>query len=423
MDPRNFRQKVKDEILKTQQALRDEPVWRTLWAGYADAISDPDRMKRIERVCEQLPEWDPFTLNLNVTKLKKSTRCSVTFDLRYLGQVVAEIHGTIDDECENIKFIILTDKKRRTDNSKWFKCDIQIPKGCDWISGVEAIAFRKYFKDIYEQDMTLTSRIQEHRLESSLLTRFIEKDYAFPIVPVLYAGKRFAMPTPLSASRGRVKYSGRSGGGIDILTRVGWDEDQVNLCIVELKTAEATKGPAEKAILQAVRYTVFIRELLHSESGQKWWNLFGFSGLIPNNLLIHAACAMPDSHKADISFYHNTFDIGEDRIWLQYIYFKEARNIITVTRTSLPNCLELVRCKPEIAGTLTVKERMCAYFKEIGANDPHPCGVIWSHKDIALGLTEEDKRKVMDIRQNDPDYDGFDDYEPADARLILDKYR
>lgn len=86
---------------------------------------------------------------------------------------------------------------------------------------------------------------------------------------------RFQMPTPLSASASKLEYSGAKGGGIDILARTGQGRGTC-LSVMELKQGQACKA-TDAAMSQALAYGVFIQELLASECGRDWFNIFGFS--------------------------------------------------------------------------------------------------------------------------------------------------
>jgi hypothetical protein len=54
------------------------------------------------------------------------------------------------------------------------------------------------------------------------------------------------------------------------------------------------KETPQDALQQAIEYGRFLRELLRSKSGEKWWRLFEFNRAIPKNLTIRCACVVPD---------------------------------------------------------------------------------------------------------------------------------
>ena len=315
-------------IEETQKLLTENLEWRERYAGYASAIME--KMSSIDTIRKQFHEPSSLKFYLTTTEAKDAKKV-VTIQLRYLGQIVAEM------KCQDGAKTLST-KKYEATNKEDFDCTIALAD-YDWLNG-EASAFRSYFENRPAQRNK--KKKEEHRLESLLLSEFEkEKDKALRYIqPVKIANCRFPMPTPISASTpGKVTYSeGRSGGGgIDILTRTGCGTAK-NLCIIELKKDEHSKTkPARYAMEQAINYTVFIRELLRSDAGANWWELFGFGGSIPQKLTLFAACAMPYTNDADISFANKEYDIDGDIIKLHYIYFEEANNAITNIHTSLPN--------------------------------------------------------------------------------------
>lgn len=175
-------------------------------------------------------------------------------------------------------------------------------------------------------------------MESKLLKNFSKKSSDGKIirniqpVTMLKESLFFQMPTPLKASNakdGIIEYSAENGGGIDILARIG--RGTTYLAIIELKDKYEKNEPPEKAVCQAIAYATFIRELLRSKSGKKWWRFFGFGGDLPKSLKLFAIIAMPNSEKANKTFVYNcNHDIinlsldGEDKLELGYIYLENA---------------------------------------------------------------------------------------------------
>ena len=317
-------------IEETQGLLNANSEWRERYAAYAASISVNADFIRANR--SRFREWSPFKLYMNTTNAKNAKK-SVSFELRYLGQTVAKM------TCSHEKISLSTATYEKK-NLRDFGCDIALAK-CAW-DGLEARAFRTYFKKriALRNNSSDNSGNEEHRIESLLLTEFSKQkqsNKALPnIQPVKIAGLRFPVPTPLSASNhNKVEYANFHGGGIDILARTGTGGRNTYLCIMELKDENKKSESAAVVMKQAVKYTVFIRELLRSEAGAVWWKLFGFGGAIPKKLVLFAACVMPDGEDADISFAGNEYDICGDGIRLHYVYFKENNNQIEKVRTSL----------------------------------------------------------------------------------------
>jgi hypothetical protein len=205
------------------------------------------------------------------------------YDLRFLGQSVA----TIKIKGDNVKITNKDQKAKKNDlaistKTKWD----EVP----WQSN-EAREFRALFKSLLNCEV----RFKEHRVESILLKEFSrsrKRDKSiYNIQPVcIAAGAFFQMPTPIAASQEEPTYS-PSSGHIDILSRVRHKDNKVRLCVMELKYKY--EQPTE-VMKQAVAYATFIAQLLRSNSGQCWYELFGFTGSIPKDLLIDVAVVMPE---------------------------------------------------------------------------------------------------------------------------------
>ncbi len=143
------------------------------------------------------------------------------------------------------------------------------------------------------------------------------------------------MPTPLSASNmKKLKYFGYSGGGIDIIARIG-SGYATKLCIMEVKDENVSNEPPAKAIQQGLAYATFIRELLRTDNGKEWWKLFGYSHKLPEQIELYVSCVMPSTNNNDTTFADKTINIDQDSIHLHYIYFQEKNNCVEDMVTSL----------------------------------------------------------------------------------------
>ncbi len=315
-------------IKGTKELLSQNDEWRIRYGEYAARITQ--NLDFIKSSRESFRQWAPLTVYLNTTSALKAKR-TVQFELRYYGQTVAKLTAFKSGKHK------LSTKGYVETNLRDFGCEIKL-QGVDW-AGNEAKEFRKFFKERKCPRNTKNNRgNEEHRLESLWLSELQKsKDKVLPYAKPVEIGKvRFPMPTPISASNHRtVKYSGFRGGGIDILARVGTGGPNTFLCIMELKDENVRNEPPRYALRQAVAYTTFIRELLRSESGSIWWRLFGFSGEIPSQLTLFAACMMPSGSYNDYSFKDMELDLEGDIIKLHYVYFTEQNNKIVDVDTSL----------------------------------------------------------------------------------------
>ncbi|MBA7477202.1 MAG: hypothetical protein GH158_04365 [Dehalococcoidia bacterium] len=310
-------------VEETRLRLKDNSEWRARYASYAEKISD--NLCFIKSVRSSFHEWSPLKVYLNVTSAK-TAKNSVSFELRYMGQTVANLSGKTD------KLHKLSTNNYETTNLRDFGCNIPL-SGANWY-GEDAAKFRGFFKNRKgNRNIGDHKKNEEHRLESLLLTEFsrIKNKTIRHIKSVTIGRVRFPMPTPISASNHKaIKYSGTNGGGIDILARTGTGGKATRLCILELKDENIKSEPPKEAIKQAIAYATFIRELLRSDAGAAWWKLFGSGGKIPEPLELYAACVMPSGLYNDYSFSNMDLDIERDIIKLHYLYFNEENNRITI---------------------------------------------------------------------------------------------
>jgi len=319
-----LKRELADVIGEARGLLTKNPEWQARYMEYVKAIQANEGY--IEDVRSRFREWAPLMLYLNVSNAKKAKQ-QLIFELRYLGQTVAQLR---------YKTALLLDTTGYdTLNQRDFGCTLSV-HGELWDSPTAA-AFRSFFKEREGKRKPGGKSNEEHRLESLLLSEFSKAtDKPLPFIqPVRVAKLRFPMPTPISASRhNELKYSGPRGGGIDLFARMGKGKG-TSLAILELKDKNTAKEPPRDAVKQAIAYAVFIRELLRSEAGPAWWRLFGFGGSIPNRLKLIAACVMPAGQYDDESFGRMELAVEEDVLQLHYIYFTEDKDAITDIRTSL----------------------------------------------------------------------------------------
>lgn len=318
---------IYDQLVKdTQNLLNQNLEWIQRYDIYSQQIQN--NLGNIALARKSFNQWEPLKFYLNVTNAKVASR-GVKFDIRYLGQNVAYAIYS-----KSLKIYIT--KKLLDTNIRDFDCHISL-QGVAW-NGPKAKEFRDFFKNRKAPRNVFGKGNEEHRLESLLISEFIKSNNkVLPHVKsVLLANFRFPIPTPLRASNHKqLKYSGASGGGIDILARAGTGKS-TNLCIMEVKDENSTKEPPREVMKQSIAYATFIRELLRSKSGASWWKLFGYESTLPKQLVLYAVCAMPSNANNDITFGGTDLNINGDIIRLHYMYFTEANNKITSINTSLP---------------------------------------------------------------------------------------
>lgn len=322
---KTFQQECLQLVSDVQQLLSENPKWIDRYAGYAKAIEA--NLEKIKSMKKSFNEWSPLYLYMNLSKAMGN----MSFGLRYQGQEVAALKAGSNS-------INISTSDYHENNRRDFRCESQLDD-TDWRSAA-ATEFRRHFAASPVRTTRSGKRNDEHRIESTLLTEFSKRrgdnKILTNIQPVKIAGiSRFQMPTPISGSDiNRLKYSGGSGGGIDILSRIGGG-NTTKLCIMEVKDENVSKERPTKAIKQALAYATFIRELLKSRSGEQWWNLFGFNRKRPEQLDLAVACVMPSNQNDDTSFGGMKIEAEKDIFSLHYLYFEEEACRIRNIRSSL----------------------------------------------------------------------------------------
>lgn len=304
-----------------QAKLNKTTHWQKIYADYAASLlANRERIKQA-RSTFRTPK--PLHRYITVGEIEKSRR-TVNFDLRYLGQSVGKIRVK---DAQPPKLIV---SEKAAKNSGRFDYDLGELKE-DWASSKKAAEFRKFYKGLLERTDTFP-RQPEHMVESALFSELEKltgdtKQLKF-IQPIYFEGVRVHMKTSLNASKSahdicEVSDPG-SGGDIDVFCRrrVG---NRSRLTVIEVKDENISGETFHLAIKQAIAYAVFIREIVRSESGRDWMELWGLGKQpLDEGITINAVAAMPKGKTTDFSFTGHTLTLGEDRIELHYLAFLGA---------------------------------------------------------------------------------------------------
>lgn len=244
-----------DNVIKeAQDLLSKNSEWRNRYKGYAEAfIANEEVISSNKR---RFNELSPLYFYISTTKIKEAKN-NLLLDVRYRGRSVATLKVAQDS-------ITLSTKDKNTNNKSVFECEFELDN-VPWLDK-KATAFKSFFIN-YTPSINKKGIDGECNLESLLLTEFSGKGKQIKkIKPVRYQGIRFGMPTPLGASdHKKLKYSGFRGGEIDILARTGRGR-ATYLTVIEVKDENKQNEPPKDTLKQAIKYAVFIRELLRSES-------------------------------------------------------------------------------------------------------------------------------------------------------------
>ncbi|MGM9570404.1 MAG: hypothetical protein ACI3XC_10040 [Phascolarctobacterium sp.] len=304
-----------------QSLLNKDTGWGERYLGYKKRLFSCNNTLRLR--CDKRNNLFYYT---NFTNSMKATDKTLYAQIRYSGQPVGKIRQTTkkNGTLEHILIIDAEDAKNNCntfvgyENNPIFNGRNGIPskKKCDWHTSKTAEAFRKFFREGPKKGLKSNSKEAngEHTLESAFISE-IEKRHSkdkslLYIQPIKLKGLRFQFPTGLSASNlhnvkkleiilEELKCKNK-GGGIDILARRKTADSNSYLTVIELKDEYKNQERPELAIMQAIAYATFLRELIrydakNCDEGPKWYNIFGFgTNILETNLEIKCVVAMPN---------------------------------------------------------------------------------------------------------------------------------
>ena len=281
--------------------------------GYAEKI-----VKNIEnKKFELLKHKNKFGLQTYIN-VDKARNINPEVTLRYLGQVVATLDSTMN---------VIPKDNQFNSNFNW--------------KSAEGTRFRKYYRDLLQIDF----HSKEHKDEFLILTEMGKnkgplKSLKF-IQPVKIDNSfRVQFPVGLNA------HGSSSTGNIDILCRVR-SGNVSNLTVIELKNSVSYLNSSD-GINQAIRYAVFLRELVRSSNSlnkEKWMKILGFKPsrfkkpmtfyatlMVPLTLQGHAVKLL-DKYGSPSDYATYDFPNG-DQIQVSSIYYTDKNGGIQITEVN-----------------------------------------------------------------------------------------
>ena len=328
-----LKESIESIIKNVNELLLKNPEWKSRYEGYILNI-EKTRAKRSRRDFNK-PEG--LSLYSSVSK-----RDGKTYVLRFDGQSVCRV------ECSGKGVMLIPLEKTNKEYFKEEYTDLQMSEGVEW-SSPEARNFRRFFRNKSKEANSIKLKSPEHRLENRLLKEFAKKTRAegkvlCNIQPVRLYDCFFQFPTPLKASDHEPEYSKQYGGGIDILARVKSVDGNSRICVMELKDENKKNESQADAMKQAVTYSVFIANLLRSESGEDWWKFFmnrGSKTNVPDYLNIDVVTVMPEGNTKEFcgsikcpelkctfhchTLYYNSEDYINDKFTFSGTYTSQIR--------------------------------------------------------------------------------------------------
>lgn len=325
-------------VNRVRELLKLNTEWQSRFDGYINLLNS-ESLSKMKKARGSFYVTEPFHLYMNLTTAKNNaaSTTAIIFELRFHGQSVAEVNTNVSNS-DKVYLKVTPPKKLLTNafntaemGKKLDALIVYSKMGKLLWNSEEAKDFRRIYLELDSKintDKIVKKALSEpeHDMECELLKNFSQKSSVGKEIPYIRpvmigdTGARFQMPTAIKASSakdGIIEYSNSSG--IDILARVGKGRG-TKLAVLELKDSYSKSEPPEKVMHQAVAYTAFIRELLRSDCGDKWWKFFGFGGDIPQKLEIKAIVVMPYNANAETDFGGAELQIDNDSIKLGYIY-------------------------------------------------------------------------------------------------------
>ena len=267
-----------------QKRLMEDQSWVKQYKDYAKKMIKNREAFKDARKCFNV--WKPLYAYLTIGKIKDN---NISFDLRYLGQSV----GSIDVKGDKALFSV--NSKQSKNSKKYFGYDLGEYNRVDWKN--EGKEFRKFFRD----DCKGKPRQKEHMVESALfseLGKTSSKDKTLcNITPITYASTRIHMKTAVSASKSKndkIEVSS-TGGEIDLLCRrsIKMGRAESRIVVIEIKDENKKNESFDMTMKQAISYAVFIRELIYSDAGMYWMDLWGMEKQKKQDFIIDCVVAMP----------------------------------------------------------------------------------------------------------------------------------
>ena len=312
--------------------LQEERSWVKLYKDYAVKL-----VRNREGYCEarsKFREPKPLHAYLSVGRAKENKK---EFDLRYLGQSV----GCIFVKSDGSVCLEVSDTQAKN-SQKYFSYNVGVIKDADWSNSSEAKEFRRFYREECEG----TPRQKEHMVESALFSetgkRSSKTKTLCNITPVAYAGTRIHMKTAVRASDSGKKGSAvvsDAGGEIDLLCRrsIKAGRGESRLVVIEIKDENKKAESFDATMKQAISYGVFIRELIHSEAGKYWMDLWGMKNQKHEGFKIDCVVAMPEGETKP-SYNGECIRIGEDDyLELHYMELTNIDHDDVIFNTSMGN--------------------------------------------------------------------------------------
>lgn len=308
-----MKEKYLEIVQKTLLLLEDKEYkcWENIYEEYANKIME--KILLYEDVKKGFQIRYPLSVYSSIGKAMEG----ISFDIRYAGQSV----GTIKSKSEGLALYV-NEKQAKYAKDNFGFTDSKPLDYVGWKSK-EAERFRSFY-NTQKIEFGCNVKSEEHRIENVLLREFSENSSKNKLLcniqPVKLGGGFFQLTTPLKGSTHNPEismrkkgefYVGATGGGIDILARVG-KNSKFKITVFELKDENTKDEPQSVVMQQALIYATFVAKLLRSEvndlsepynNGILWWSIlrenYNNRSNLPKHLDINVVTLMP--YEANVS--------------------------------------------------------------------------------------------------------------------------
>ncbi len=312
-----------DYVRRTLELLENDTRWPYIYKKYAEDIEANEEDYKSKSKMFRINK--PLILYSTIGKVKAAASTKI-FDIRFGGQSVGEIHVRKDGS----RLLKVTAKQADYAKKYFGFAGSKALSDVDW-NDKDAHDFRMAYYNPKVQECGTHS--DEHRIESLVLEEFSKTSSEMKLLcniqPIRLGGRFFQLTTPLAASNHEPKMTKESckGGGIDILARAKHKNEENRIVIIELKD-ENKKGESQKKVMfQALTYAAFIASLLRSESGSKWYNIFGFKNeSVPKSLNLDVVTLMPEGESEEGELAPITIDSLNVTLHLYTMYYRKNGN-------------------------------------------------------------------------------------------------
>lgn len=303
---------MQDKLLKqiehTQKKMEQNQEWKSTYDKHASVLLESRNL--LEEFSKNCKEYQH--LQFYLAEISPTQGDLLAILAKFNGQNIARIRITKDGSS-----YITTNEFNESNKS--LGCKLQL-NDAEWNSKET-----KEFLDYFRGDIPIKTKGNERATIESMLLNEFAKTTSYDklltgIQPIKYSNALY-FPIPIiTSTKDEVQY-------INVLART----KVRRITVFELM--DESQDPAT-VLADATAKAIFLTNLLHSKSGDKWFKLFGFHGRIPPHLTIKVCIATNKKLSSKCKEFA-PFELrnGVDTLDYRYLYYEndptKITNIIT----------------------------------------------------------------------------------------------